>query len=132
MRNGRAGEKRSIFSEPAGYELREEPHALCLACLPLCENPERSVYMQVGARHPHQQGVGISDEARQCRDPEPLAYSCNLRPGVRDPERNLRGTNLTLAGPIRNAVQARPSVGKGKSVSGRVTIGGGRIIKKTN
>src|SRR3546814_15396713 len=71
--------------------------------------------MQVGARHPHQQGVGISDEARQCRDPEPLAYSCNLRPGVRDPERNLRGTNLTLAGPIRNALHAddNPSDGVG-------------------
>src|SRR3546814_8879589 len=73
--------------------------------------------MQVGARHPHQQGVGISDEARQCRDPEPLAYSCNLRPGVRDPERNLRGTNLTLAGPIRNAVHAddNPSDGVGRA-----------------
>jgi hypothetical protein len=41
-----------------------EPHALRLACLPLCEKPERSVNVQVGARHPHQQGVGIVNEAR--------------------------------------------------------------------
>ena len=79
-------EKRSMGGEPAGYELREQSHALCLACLPLCKSPERSVHVQVGARHPCQQGVGISDEARQCRDPEPLAYGRNLRRGVRDPE----------------------------------------------
>ncbi len=47
-------EKRSIRGEPAGYELSEEPHALRLACLPLCEKPHRSVHMQVGTRHPHQ------------------------------------------------------------------------------
>src|SRR5882757_7883972 len=60
--------------------------------------------VQVGARHPHQQGVGISDEARQCRDSEPLPYSNDLRLAVRGPERNPRGANLTLAGPIRNSM----------------------------
>ena len=53
-RYGPPREKRSVRGEPAGYELREEPHALRLACLPLCEKPERSVDVQVGARHPHQ------------------------------------------------------------------------------
>jgi Zn-dependent M28 family amino/carboxypeptidase len=76
-------EKRRVRGEPAGYELGEEPHALRLACLPLGEKPERSVHVQVGARHPHQQRVGISDEARQRRHPEPLPYSNDLRLGVR-------------------------------------------------
>ena len=40
--------------------------------------------MQLGARHPRQQGVGISDEARQCRDPKPLPYSNDLRLAIRD------------------------------------------------
>jgi hypothetical protein len=62
--------------------------------------------VQVGARHPHQQGVGISDEARQCRDPEPLPYSNDLRLGVRGPEWNPRGANLSLAGPIRDSMNA--------------------------
>src|SRR5580693_6689823 len=84
-RYGQPREKRSVRGEPAGYELSEEPHALRVACLPLCEKPERSVHVQIGARHPHQQGVGISDEARQCRDPEPLPYSNDLRLGVRGP-----------------------------------------------
>ena len=53
-RYGPPRKKRSARGEPAGYELREEPHALRLACLPLCEKPERSVHVQVGARHPHQ------------------------------------------------------------------------------
>lgn len=47
------------------------------------ENPKRPVHVQVGARHPRQKRVGIADEARQCRDPEPLAYSRDLRRGVR-------------------------------------------------
>src|SRR5580698_2580419 len=76
---GQTRETRSVCGEPAGYELGEEPHALRLACLPLCEKPERSVHVQVGARHPHQQGVGISDEARQCRDPESLPRGHDLR-----------------------------------------------------
>jgi AcrR family transcriptional regulator len=103
-RYGQPREKRSVCGEPAGYELGEEPHALRLACLPLREKPERSVHVQVGARHPRQQGVGISDEARQRRDPEPLPYRNDLRRGVRGPERNPRGANLTLAGPIRNSM----------------------------
>src|SRR3984957_18514241 len=65
-------EKRRVRGEPAGYELGEEPHALGLACLPLCEKPNRSVHVQVGARRPREQGVGIPDEARQGRHPEPL------------------------------------------------------------
>jgi hypothetical protein len=52
-RYGQPREKRSVRGEPAGHELSEEPHALRLACLPLCEKPERSVQVQVGARHPH-------------------------------------------------------------------------------
>src|SRR5476651_601393 len=52
-RYGLPREKRSVRGEPAGYEFSEEPHALRLACLPLCEKPERSVHVQVGARHPH-------------------------------------------------------------------------------
>src|SRR5256886_526459 len=105
-RYGQPREKRSVRGEPAGYELREEPHALGPACLPLCEEPERSVHVQVGTRHPHQQGVGISDEARQCRDPDSLPYSNDLRLGVRGPEWNPRRANLTVAGPIRNSMNA--------------------------
>ncbi len=76
--------------EPEGYKLSEEPHALRLACLSLREKPERSVHMQVGARHPCQLRVGISDETRQRRDPEALPYSNDLRLGVRGPKRNPR------------------------------------------
>lgn len=50
---------------------------------------------QVGARHPHQQGVGISDEARQFRHPDPLLCRYDLRLGVRGPERNSRDVNLS-------------------------------------
>jgi hypothetical protein len=63
----------------AGYELREEPHALRLARLTLREEPERSVHVQVSARRPHQQRVGIFDEARQRRHPEPLPHRGDLR-----------------------------------------------------
>src|SRR3984957_12169750 len=52
-RYGQSREKRRVRGEPAGYELGEEPHALRLACLPLCEKPNRSVHVQVCARHPH-------------------------------------------------------------------------------
>ena len=96
-RYGQSREKRSVCGEPAGYELGEEPHALRLACLPLREKPERSVHVQVGARHPRQQGVGVSNEARQGRDPEPLPYCNDLRLAVRGPEWNPRGANLPLA-----------------------------------
>src|SRR4030081_2618261 len=75
-RYGQPREKRRVRGEPARYELREEPHALRLTCFPLREKPERSMDVQVGARHPDQQGVGISDEARQYRHPKPLLY-CN-------------------------------------------------------
>src|ERR1700740_2792355 len=73
-RYGQPREKRRVRGEPAGYELSEEPDALRLACLPLCEKPKRSVHVQIGARRPRQQGVGIANEARQCRHPEPLPY----------------------------------------------------------
>src|SRR3546814_19562042 len=63
-------------------------------------------HVQVGARHPHQQGVGISDEAWQCRHPEPLPYRNDLRFAVRGPERNPCGTNFTRAGPVRDAMNA--------------------------
>jgi len=42
-----AREKRSVRGEPAGYELREEPHALRLACSLLCEGQKPSVHVQV-------------------------------------------------------------------------------------
>jgi hypothetical protein len=48
------------------------------------------VHVQVGARRPHQQRVGVSDEARQRRHPEPLPHRDDLRLLVRGPERNLR------------------------------------------
>ena len=105
-RYGQSREKQRVRGEPAGYELGEEPHALRLARLALCEEPERSVHVQVGARHPHQQRVGISDEARQCRDPKPLPYRGDLPLGVGGPERNPRGANLTLAGPVRDSMNA--------------------------
>jgi hypothetical protein len=53
-RYGQSREKWRVRGEPAGYELGEEPHALRLACLALCEKPNRSVYVQIGTRHPHQ------------------------------------------------------------------------------
>src|ERR1700694_1052462 len=103
-RYGQPREKQGVRGEPAGYELGEEPDALRLACLPLCEKPNRSVYVQVGARDPPQQVVGIANEARQCRHPEPLPHCSDLRLGVRAPERNPRGANLTLAGPVRDSM----------------------------
>src|ERR1700744_2590150 len=103
-RYGQSREKRRVGGEPAGYELGEEPHALRLACLPLGEKPNRSVHVQAGARNPRQQGVGIANEARQRRHPEPLPYSRDLALGVRGPERNARGANLALAGPVRNSI----------------------------
>src|SRR5690606_17795923 len=81
-------EKRSVGGEPAGYELGEEPQALRLACLTLCEKPKRSVHVQVGSRRPRQQGITISDEARQRGDPEPLPCGNDLRLAVRGPEWN--------------------------------------------
>src|SRR5580658_7129032 len=104
--DGQARKKRRVRGEPAGHELREESHALRLARFALREEPERSVQVQVGARYPHQQRVGISNEARQCRDPGPLLYRNDLRLAVRGPERNLRGTNLTLARPVRDSMAA--------------------------
>ena len=126
-RYGQPRKKWSVRGEPAGYELREEPHALRLACLPLCEKPERSMHVQVGARHPRQEGVGISDEAWQCRDSEPLPYGCDLRLAVRGPERNARGANL--AGPVRDSMTAdddppdgirRARTPRGQSIPGHV------------
>lgn len=98
-RYGQSHEKRGLRGEPVEYELREEPQALRLACLPLCDQPNRSVHVQVGIRHPHQHGGGIADEARQYRHHEPLPYSNDLRLGVSGPEWNPRGAHLTLAGP---------------------------------
>jgi hypothetical protein len=72
----------------------------------LREQPERSVSVQVSAPRPHQQRVGISNEARQRRYPEPLPYCDDLRGGVRGPERNLRGANLILARPVRDSMNA--------------------------
>jgi hypothetical protein len=74
-RRGLPNEERRVRGEPAGYELREEPHALRLAGLSLREEPQRSVDVQAGARHPVQQRVGISDEARQRRDPATICAS---------------------------------------------------------
>src|SRR5580658_2519103 len=129
VRYGQSREKRSVSGEPAGYELSEEPHALRLACLALCEKPNRSVPVQAGARHPHQQWVGISDEARQCRHPEPLPYRDDLRLAVRGPERNPRGANITLVGPFRDSVTAyddppdgigRAHTPRGEAIAGHV------------
>jgi hypothetical protein len=116
--------KRRVRGEPAGYELGEEPYALRFAGLALREQPERSEYAQGGARHPHQQLVGISDEARQRRHPEPLPHRDDLRLGVRGFERNLRGGNLTLARPVGDAKVALrdPPDGIGRS---RTPRGGG-------
>jgi hypothetical protein len=53
-----------MCGEPAGYELRKKLHAFRLACLPLCENPHRPIDVQISARKPRQEGVGVSYEAR--------------------------------------------------------------------
>jgi hypothetical protein len=66
----------------------------------------QSVLVQGGARRPRQQRVGVSDEARQRRHPEPLPYCGDLRRAVGGPERNVRDANLTLARPVRDAVLA--------------------------
>src|SRR3546814_313910 len=80
--------------------------ALPISCLPLREKPERARQVQVGARYPHQSRIGISDEAGQCRHPEPLTYRNDLRLAVRDSEGNPGGANLTLAGPVGDAMNA--------------------------
>lgn len=56
--------------------------------------------MQVGDRQPRQKRVGICDETRQRRDAESLSHRDDLRLGIRDPERNLSGANITLVGPV--------------------------------
>jgi hypothetical protein len=66
---GQSRETWHVRSEPAGDELRKEPHALRLTRFALREEPERAVHVQGGARHPHQQRVGILDEARRHRHP---------------------------------------------------------------
>ena len=110
--------------EPAGYELREEPHALCLARLALREEPERPVQMEGGSRHPHQKLVGVADEAGQCRHPEPLPYRGDLRLGVRDPERNFRGGNVTRVCPVRIIfVLDDPADAIGRTPRGQEVVG---------
>src|SRR3546814_20576414 len=73
--------------------------------------------------------VGVSDEARQRRDPEPLPHRRDLRLAVRGPERNPRGADLTLAGPVRDAIIAyddppdgirRARTPRGQSIAGHV------------
>jgi hypothetical protein len=59
---------------------------------------------RLDARHPHHQGVDISDEARQFRHPDPLLRRYDLRLGVRGPERNARGVNFSLARPVRTSM----------------------------
>ena len=54
LAGGESREKRRVRSEPAGYELCEQPHALRLMRVALREKPERSVHVRGGARHPHQ------------------------------------------------------------------------------
>jgi hypothetical protein len=80
---GQSREKRHVRGEPAGYELREEPHALRLTRLALREEPKRSMHAQGGARHPHQQRISISDESRAAsspRAPAALRRSAPRRP----------------------------------------------------
>src|ERR1700689_4899627 len=101
---GQPREKWDIRGEPAGYELGEEPYALRLPGVALRQQPERSEQAQGSARHPHQQLVGVSDEARQHRHPKPLPYRGDLRPSLRSPERNLRRGNLTIARPPWDAL----------------------------
>src|SRR3546814_16048252 len=52
--------------------------------------------------------------------------------GGRHGDDRAAGRRLLQQGAAREAAQARKSVGKGKSVSVRVDIGGRRIIKKKN
>jgi 8-hydroxy-5-deazaflavin:NADPH oxidoreductase len=61
------------------------------------------MHLQLGARQPHQLRVGISHEAREVRDPEPLPHCCYLRLAVRCPEWNAAGVDFTSACPIRNS-----------------------------
>jgi hypothetical protein len=66
----------------------------------MCEKPERSMHVKVGARHPHQVRVGISNEAWQCAYPKPLPYGNDLRLGVRGSGWNPCEAKLTLGGPV--------------------------------
>src|SRR3546814_13567551 len=50
--------------------------------------------------------MGIADDAGQCRYPEPVTYRNDLRLAVRDSEGNPGGANLTLAGPVGDAMNA--------------------------
>ena len=49
-------------------------------------------------------GIRVADKARQPRQADPLANRGDLRLSVRGPERNLGGADLSLAGPVRDAV----------------------------
>lgn len=98
--------QRRACSEPVRHELGEEPHTLRLARFPLREQPYRAIQMQLGARHPRQHRIGIADETRQRRNPEPLPHGGDLRRGVGGAEGNARCSNFTVARPVRYPVAA--------------------------
>ena len=92
-----------VRGEPLEHEIREEANALRLARLTLREQPQGSVQAQGTARHSHQKRVGISDEARQYRDAQPLARCENLGLGVCGFECRSVDGNVVVARPIGNA-----------------------------
>ena len=62
------------------------------------------MHAQVGARHPDQQRVGVSDETWQHRHPETLPYRDDLSFGIRGPEGNFHRADLALARPVGEAM----------------------------
>ena len=55
-------------------DILSHTHPLGLARFAVREEPERAMPVHCAARHPHQQRIGISDEARQRRHAEPMPY----------------------------------------------------------
>lgn len=63
-------EQHLVSHQPARYKFREQPHAPRLARFTLREQPERSLPVQDGAGHPHQQLAtvfyGVTAQASRC------------------------------------------------------------------
>ena len=128
-RYGQPREKRSVRGEPAGYELCEEPHALRLACLPLREKPDRSVHFRSMPGTLASKGSASPTKHGSVVIPSPCRTATICAVGVRGPERNPCGANLTLGRPSPERLTAdddppdwirRARTPRGQSIAGHV------------
>jgi len=71
-RGGASRQERGIRCQSAGDELDKQSHTFRLAHLAVRENPDRGDGIKARARHPYEQGIGISDKTGQLCHPTPL------------------------------------------------------------